>query len=174
MYPINVKVWVEKIQGALASLSPAEASTYAQNASAYLRQLDELDLFIREAVSAIAPDRRELVTDHRVFGYFADAYGFEQVGFVVPSSSTGAEATPRQLADLVGLIKAGEVPAIFVSDTASPRLTQLAESVVAAVGRDVRILPVLTGSLSPAGQPGDTYLGFMRFNVEQIVAGLGD
>ena len=174
MSPINVKMWVVNIQGTLALLNPAGASTYEENAAAYLEQLDELDLFIRDAVSELAPERRKLVTDHRVFGYFADEYGFEQVGFVVSSSSTGAEATPKDLADLVELIRFKNVPAIFVGETASPRLAQLAEAVAAETGRDVQVLPVLTGSLSPAGQPGDTYLGFMRWNVEQIVTGLGD
>ncbi|MEE8440666.1 MAG: metal ABC transporter substrate-binding protein [Spirochaetia bacterium] len=174
MSPINVKVWVENIRATLVSLNPASASIYEQNASVYLRQLDELDLFIRSAVSVIPPDRRELVTGHRVFGYFADEYGFEQVGFVVPGSSTGAEATAKELADLVELIRARNVPAIFVGVTAGPWLKQLAESVAGEAGGDVRVLPVLTGSLAPAGQPGDTYLGFIRFNVEQIIAGLGD
>ncbi|MEE8440518.1 MAG: metal ABC transporter substrate-binding protein [Spirochaetia bacterium] len=174
MSPINVKVWVENIRATLASLSPASASIYEQNARAYLRQLDELDLFIRDAVSVIPPDRRELVTGHRIFGYFADEYGFEQVGFVVPGSSTNAEATAKELADLVQVIRARNVPAIFVGVTASPRLMQLAESVAREAAGDVRVLPVLTGSLAPAGQPGDTYLGFIRFNVAQIVAGLGE
>ena len=174
MSPINVKTWVVNIQGTLASLDPAGASIYEENAAAYLEQLDELDLFIRDAVRAIAPDRRKLVTDHRVFGYFAAEYGFEQVGFVVSSSSTGTEATPKDLADLVELIRFKDVPAIFVGETASPRLAQLAESVAVETGRDVQVLPVLTGSLAPAGQSGDTYLGFIRWNVQQIVTGLGD
>ncbi len=174
MSPLNVKVWAENIQATLASRDPAGASIYERNASAYLRQLDELDRFIRDAVSAISADRRKLVTDHRIFGYFADEYGFEQVGFVVPGSSTNAEATARELADLVELIRTRNVPAIFVGKTASPRLAQLAESVAAEAGREVRVLPVLTGSLAPAGEPGDTYLEFIRWNVEQFVTGLGD
>ncbi len=174
MSPINVKKWVVNIERTLASLDPACASTYEINAAAYLEQLDELDLFIRDAVSVLAPERRKLVTDHRVFGYFADEYGFEQVGFVVSSSSTGAEATPRDLADLVELIRFKNVSTIFVGETASPRLAQLAESVAAEAGMDVQVLPVLTGSLAPAGQPGDTYLGFIRWNVKQIVTGLSD
>jgi ABC-type Zn uptake system ZnuABC Zn-binding protein ZnuA len=36
------------------------------------------------------------------------------------------------------------------------------------------VLPVLTGSLAPAGEPGDTYIGYMRYNIDQIAAGLSE
>jgi ABC-type Zn uptake system ZnuABC Zn-binding protein ZnuA len=40
------------------------------------------------------------------------------------------------------------------------------------VGREVRIVEILTGSLAQAGSRGDSYLDFIRYNTEQIVSGL--
>ena len=174
MSPVNVKTWVRNIQSALTAIDSESAAVYDKNATAYLLQLDELDRFVRDALSTVPPARRKLVTDHRVFGYFADEYGFEQAGFVLESSSTNAEATPKELVNLVLLIREERIPAIFVGGTANPRLAQLAESIAVEAGHDVQVLPVLTGSLAGAGEPGDTYLSFIRFNVAQIVTGLGD
>ena len=41
-------------------------------------------------------DERVLVTNHEVFGYFADRYGFEVVGAVIPSMTTRRRAVGRR------------------------------------------------------------------------------
>ena len=49
--------------------------------------------------SRVVPEeQRKLVTGHRSMGYFADRYGFEQIGTVIPSLSTSGEPTARELA----------------------------------------------------------------------------
>ncbi len=70
--------------------------------------------------SAVPPDRRLLVTNHDALGYFADRYGFEIVGTVLPGTSTLAEAIPgRARAIWPTTIEATGVPAIFAESLAS-------------------------------------------------------
>ena len=78
------------------------------------------------------------------------------------------------VAALVDVIRQQDVPAVFVGTSASRGVQDLAATLADEVGGEVRVLPLLTGSLAPAGQPGDTYLGLIRFDVDQIVAGLAE
>lgn len=173
MDPNNVIVWVDNMERILISADPANAETYEANAEAYREELRELDRFIRREVESIPSSRRKLVLDHETFSYFADEYGFETVGTIVPGTSDRAEPSAQEIARLVEVIREEDVRAIFVGRTASRSMERLAQTVADEVGRPVEILPTLTGSLSARGERGDTYLDFVRYNVEQILAGLG-
>ncbi len=167
MDPNNVLVWVENITRALTEADPAHAEDYRANAEAYAGELRALDAWIREQVTQIPPARRKLVTDHAVFGYFAQEYGFEQIGAVIASFSTDAAPSARELATLEDTIRQYEMPAIFVGANVN---SALAEQIAADTG--VRLVRVYTGSLSePTGEAG-SYLAFMRYNVSAIVEAL--
>jgi ABC-type Zn uptake system ZnuABC Zn-binding protein ZnuA len=148
-------------------LDPANAETYRANAAAYIAELTALDEWIEEQVAQVPPERRKLVTDHEVFGYFAQRYGFEQVGAVISGVSTLAEPSAQEMAALQERIGELDVPAIFVGTTVNPTL---AESVARDTG--TQIVELYTGSLSDAGGPAPTYIEYMRYNVSRIVEAL--
>jgi ABC-type Zn uptake system ZnuABC Zn-binding protein ZnuA len=165
--PANVKVWTENIEKSLSALDPGNAATYRANAAAYARQLDELDAAIRAQVASIPADRRKLVTDHEALGYFADRYGFQVLGAVIPSVSTSAEPSGGELASLVDVIRAQGVPAIFIGTTTNPKVADLVARETGA-----QVLSLHTGETGPAGSGAETYVGMMRANVDTIVKGL--
>jgi ABC-type Zn uptake system ZnuABC Zn-binding protein ZnuA len=165
--PANVKTWTGNIAETLSALDPANAAAYRQNAAAYVRQLDELDANIRTQVASIPAERRRLVTDHEALGYFADRYGFQVVGAVIPSVSTSAEPSAGDLAALVQVIRSQAVPAIFIGTTTNPKLADLVAKETGA-----QVLPLYTGELGTSGSGMDTYLGMMRGNLDTIVKGL--
>jgi ABC-type Zn uptake system ZnuABC Zn-binding protein ZnuA len=167
MDPENVKVWTDNIQRSLGALDPSNAAAYQANAAAYSRQLDELDAYIRAQVALIPAERRKLVTDHEALGYFADRYGFQVVGAVIPSVSTSAEPSAGELAALVDKIRAEKVPAVFIGTTTNPKLADL-------VARDTgaTVLPLYTGEMGPPGSGADSYIGMMRADIDTIVKGL--
>jgi ABC-type Zn uptake system ZnuABC Zn-binding protein ZnuA len=170
--PNNVMVWVENIAWVLSQADPANQSVYEANAAAYLDELNALDAYIRQQTARIPEGERKLVTDHDLYGYFAEEYGFEIIGTVIPSFTSTAGASAGDVAKLVGVIEAAGVPAVFIGATASQGTRNLAEALAKEAGSQVRVLPLLSGSLAPAGQSGDTYLGYMRYNIDQIVLGL--
>jgi ABC-type Zn uptake system ZnuABC Zn-binding protein ZnuA len=174
MAPANVIVWTDNIAHVLSEADPANADLYAVNAESYRAALEEVDDYAREQIALIPEERCKLVTDHRAFGYFADAYGFEVIGTVIPSMTTTTGASAGDVAALVEVIRAEGVPAVFVGASASQGLQDLAATIADEVGGEVRVLPLLSGSLAPEGQPGDTYLGFIRYNVDQVVDGLAE
>ncbi|MEJ5310128.1 MAG: metal ABC transporter substrate-binding protein [Anaerolineae bacterium] len=165
--PNNVLRWVDNIEAALVLHDPAHAADYRANADAYRAQLRELDAWVREQVAAIPAENRKLVTDHETFAYFAQRYGFEQVGAVVPGYSTAAQPSARDLADLEDRIRAYGVKAVFVGSTVNPALAQRV-----AEDTGVRLVFLYTGSLTAPGGEADSYLGYVKYNVGAMVEGL--
>lgn len=165
--PNNVMQWVQTIEQQLSSTDPKNAASYQANAENYRTELQNLDAWIREQVAQIPPENRKLVTDHTLFGYFADEYGFEQVGALIPGYSTLAEPSAQELAAMEGSIASLDVHAIFVGNTVNPAL---AERVAADTG--TQLIYVYTGSLSEPGGEADSYLAYMRYNTTAFVKAL--
>lgn len=167
--PLNVRVWADNIAAALSALDPANASTYATNAAAYQEELELLDADIQQQAAQISEANRKLVTDHDSLGYFADRYGFEVIGAIIPAYSSAAQPSAQELAALQEAIQAYNVPAVFVDTTVNP---QLAEQLSRDTG--IQLVPIYTGSLSEADGPAATYVDMMRYNVNVIVSGLSE
>lgn len=165
--PNLVMVWVQNAANVLSEKDPQNASLYQKNAKEYSAQLQELDKWIRGQVESIPQENRQLVTDHLAFGYFAKQYGFRQVGAILPGFSTLSQPSAQELAALEDAIRQLGVRAIFVGTTVNPSLAQ-------RVSEDtgVKLVFLYTGSLSEKGGPADTYLNFMRYNVNAIVEAL--
>lgn len=165
--PNLVMVWVQNAANVLSEKDPQNATLYQKNAKEYSAQLQELDKWIRGQVESISQENRQLVTDHLAFGYFAKQYGFQQVGAILPGFSTLSQPSAQELAALEDAIRQLGVRAIFVGTTVNPSLAQ-------RVSEDtgVKLVFLYTGSLSEKGGPADTYLNFMRYNVNAIVEAL--
>lgn len=167
--PIRVRAAAELIADELVQEIPAlDTPAFHDRVDGYLAGLDALDAEVEELLAPIPADQRVLVTNHEVFGYFADRYDFEVLGSVIPSGSTLAEPSAAGLADLADLIAERDVAAIF-ADTSSP--TRLADA-LAAEGVDVAVVEVYSESLGEPGSDGDTYIGMMRSNAVRIAAAL--
>ncbi|MFN2281585.1 MAG: metal ABC transporter substrate-binding protein [Anaerolineales bacterium] len=164
--PNNVITWVDNIVAALSELDSDHAADYQANGQAYIEELIALDSWIREEVSWIPEENRELVTDHTSLGYFAEEYGFLQIGAVIPALTTEAETSGQELAGLIDTIRANQVKAIFIGIDFDPTLAQ---RVAEETGVD--LIPLYFGSLSD-GEPAGTYLDFMRYDVTAVVSAL--
>jgi ABC-type Zn uptake system ZnuABC Zn-binding protein ZnuA len=165
--PQRVLVWVDNIERALSEADPGRRDLFAANAAAYREQLRDLDAWVAQQVAQVPPERRKLVTDHDVLGYFAERYGFEQVGTVIPGLSTLAEPSAQEMAELEQTVQRLGVPAVFVGSTVSPAL---ADRLAQDTG--VKVVHLYTGSLSEPGGPADSYLALMRYDVTAIVGAL--
>ena len=160
--------YVENIRDGLTEADPAGRESYRRNADAYVTQLQALDGWIREQVAQIPLDRRLLVTNHESLGHFADRYGFQVVGAVIPGVSTDSSPSAQQLGQLTDALRAyGGLP-IFLEIEADPRL---AEQLAQDTGSDV-VADLYTHSLTAADGPAPTYIAMLRHNVEIIVKAL--
>ena len=150
----------------LARRDAANAERYGANYERFVAKVDELDGAMK-AASATVP-RRELLTYHDAYAYFARHYGWRVIGAVQVSSFE--EPTPREVAGLIQQVRQVGVPAIFGSEVfPSPVLAQIG----AEAG--VRYVDELRDDDLP-GRPGDpdhSWLGLMRFNFTTMVESLG-
>jgi ABC-type Zn uptake system ZnuABC Zn-binding protein ZnuA len=162
----NVIRWVETIDQALSALDPDHAEVYSANATAYSRQLEELDAWVVAQVAAIPEANRRLVTNHPAFGYLADRYGLEQLGAVYPVSPS-SEPSAREIAALEDAIRQYNVPAVFTESTVNPRLAQQV-----AQDTGVSLVALYSGSLGEPGSGVESYLALIRYNVQAIADAL--
>lgn len=166
--PLRVKRAVTDISARLATLDLNGAQAYLSSAHAYNAELDALHEWIETEVESIPEDRRLLVTSHDSMAYFANLYHFEVVGTVIPSGTTEVEPSAREIAELIERIREVDAPAIFPETTVSDSLSERV-----ADETDAKIAPPLySGALGAPGSGADTYLGFMRSNVNTIVEAL--
>ena len=161
-----MKLAVDYIAEQLSVLDPAGANGYWSNATAYKAQLDELDAWTQEQVSAVPESNRFLLTSHDSLGYFADRYGFEVIG-VILGITTEVEPSAEHLVELVHTIERYNVPAVFGETTVSERL---AAALAGETGAE--LVKLYSGSLGAEGSGADTYIGMFRANVESIVGAL--
>lgn len=164
--PIRVKVAVNAIAARLSRLDPANANVYFTNAVAYNEELDELHHWTEQEVSAVAPERRLLVTSHDSYRYFAERYGFEVIG-VILGVSTDVEASAEHLAHLVELVKEHNVPAVFGETITSERLAQ-----ALANETGTKLVRIYSDSLGADGSGAETYIGMVQENVKRVVEAL--
>lgn len=167
--PMRMIAAVDGIVGFLQDeLEFVDTAALQESADAYVAELRSLDADVAGLVDTIPDERRVLVTNHDVFGYFADRYGFEVVGVVVPGGSTTESVSAGDLAELAEVVVTEAVPAIFTDNSASD---ELAATLADEVG-DIAVVTLYTGSLGEADSDGATYLGMVRSNAERISAAL--
>jgi ABC-type Zn uptake system ZnuABC Zn-binding protein ZnuA len=164
----NARQMVQVIAGALAQADPANAETYQANAAGYSAELEQLDAWVIEQVETIPEANRKPVTTHDTFGYFAQRYGFEVVGTVLPTSTESASPSAQELATLVEAVKAEGVPAVFAENVSS---NGLLNQVANEAGVDL-VVSLYTDALGPPGSEADTYIAMMRYNVTTIASAL--
>ena len=114
--PVATRRAVEAIRDALADLG--EGGRYSANATLYLKRLEELDAAIARCIERVPREDRKVVTTHDALGRFADRYGIEVIGTVLPSRSTAGQASSAQVARLVRDVRRAGVTAVFGEVTA--------------------------------------------------------
>jgi len=147
---------------------PADAAVFRANAERYLRELDALDAEVKAAIAKIAPERRKVITTHNAFGYFAAAYG---ITFAAPVGvSTETEPSARDIAALIGQIKAEKIPAVFLENLSDERLIRrIAAETGAKVGGTL-----YSDSLTDEKGPAPTYIDLIRHNIKALTSALGN
>ncbi|MBK8619236.1 MAG: zinc ABC transporter substrate-binding protein [Anaerolineales bacterium] len=95
------------------------------------------------------------------------ATGFEIVGAVIPSLSTDAGTSAKEMAALIEQIKTTGAPAIFLGEVEN---ADLANQIADETG--VKVVDNLYLETLTEGEPAANYIEMMKYNVTQIVEGL--
>jgi zinc/manganese transport system substrate-binding protein len=168
--PRNAEAAVAAIERHLAAADPRHRREFERNARVYLAKLRRLDVGIAHCMGTVPAARRKLVTDHDAFGYFADRYGIEVVGAVIPSQTTQAQPSAKDLSALAKLIEREHVEAIFPESSLSPKV---AEAIASQTGASSDYT-LYGDTLGPEGSSGATYLKMEAANANAMVRGFTD
>lgn len=117
---------LEMLPALTTALSQATGADLSAEATALTTKLQDLDGEVESIINGL--DECNLVSGHDEMGYFADRYGCEVIGVIIPSFTTTSEATAGELAELKKQVEQNKVPAIFTGLGVSPdTATQLAK-----------------------------------------------
>lgn len=166
--PRNAIAVTEAISRELGRIDPDAAAAVKKRAADYIGELRGLDRQIASCISAIPSGERKMVTSHDAFGYYADRYGLEVVGTVIPSTSTQAQPNSGELAELSRTIRANRVKAVFPEEALNPRV---ARAIAQQTGARAD-LELYGDALGPSDSPAATYTELLKTNTTRISEGL--
>lgn len=154
----------ENIAAGLVRLMPEDEAVISANLQDYRSRLEILDQRLREGLEDLP--RRDIVTFHEAFPYFAAAYGLHVVAVV--NREPGEVLTPAQMAVLVREISRLGNPPLFVE----PQYTDLsAQTLSRETGSSVWSLdPMVTGPEEDV--PFDYYETVMLRNMDTLIEAL--
>ncbi|MEU5261117.1 metal ABC transporter substrate-binding protein [Amycolatopsis sp. NPDC021455] len=166
--PTYAVKYADTVRDTMIQLDPGNAATYRRNAEAFDRKANALAGALRADQRSIPEDRRELLTYHDAYAYFARTFGWKVVGAIQPKNFE--DPTPQEIAGLIEQVKRDKVTAIFGSEVFPSKVL---EQIGAATG--VRYVDVLRDDDLPGspGAPEHSWLGLMRFDYVTIVESLG-
>jgi ABC-type Zn uptake system ZnuABC Zn-binding protein ZnuA len=163
--PNLVITYVDNIRDGLSKVDPEGAAIYAANAAAYIKELQDLDAWIKTQVDPLTPDQRVVVTNHESMAYFAKRYGFDVIGAVVPSLSSDAAPSAQQMAALIEQIRSSGARAILLDQMDNPNLAkQISTETSTKVISDLHL-----ESLTAPDGNAPNYIEMMKYNVSRIV-----
>lgn len=153
---------VPRIRDALEAAVPEAAEEIRGRARAYADSLTALDGEIRSLLDGVSG--RRFVAAHPAWVYFADRYGLEEIGSLVPSP--GEELGSRELVRIIEEARAAGVTAVI----AEP---QLGRAGTGALAGELDITVEVADPVGGAGVEGrQDYLSLMRFNARAFARAL--
>ncbi|MEM8627813.1 MAG: zinc ABC transporter substrate-binding protein [Pseudomonadota bacterium] len=163
---------VERVRDALTAVRPGLGDEFARRTRSYLDELAALGAYADRQLATVPEAARVLVTAHDAFNYFGRAHGFEVVG--VQGISTESEAGLNRIKELVDLLVARQIGAVFVETSVSDRLIRALIEGAAARGHVVTIGGALySDAMGPEGTYVGTYIGMIDHNTTVITRALG-
>ncbi len=172
MDPEAWKGVVAEVTRALSQALPSGVPAFAANAESYMATLTTLSDYSRKALDQVPTESRVLLTAHDAFSYFGKAYDFEVIG--IQGISTESEAGLNRISELVDLLVARDIRAVFVETSVSDRNMRALIEGAAAQGHQVVIGGSLfSDAMGPDGSYEGTYLGMIDHNVTTIARALG-
>lgn len=156
----NAISYVELIRDTLIGVDPAGAASYRANATAYMRELEALDSYVRDTIAEIPLERRHLVTTHDAFAYLGAAYEVAISGFVTPNPSTEPSLADRRR--LSETIRNLDIPAVFLEPNLLARSSTLRE---VAREQGIEVCRIYGDTFD---EDVGSYVEMMRFNAESL------
>ncbi|MEJ7722185.1 MAG: metal ABC transporter substrate-binding protein [Ilumatobacteraceae bacterium] len=164
--PTLARRYAEIVKDDMSERDPDNAEYYAANYEKFSDLIDEFDTAMRESFATVP--KRELLTYHDAYAYFAETYDWTVIGAIQVSDFE--DPTPGEVADLIEQVKESGVPAIFGSEVfPSPVLEQIGRE----TGSSTSTSCATTTCRANPGDVEHSWLGLMRFDYITMTEALG-
>lgn len=162
----NAIIMVSNLCEGLAQAMPDHRAALEANRDAYVARLTALDEELRAGLANLP--RRDIVTFHEAFPYFAKAYGLNVAAVV--NQEPGDSLSPAALSGLIRLVMELGTPPLFTE----PQYEDMAAQTIAReTGAQVYVLdPIVTGPIDDAALT--CYEDVMRANMRILLDALGE
>jgi zinc/manganese transport system substrate-binding protein len=159
--PENGRRIAKAMLAKFSQMDSANAAFFAQREADFEKRLNEAQQRWR---AALAPYKgTKVVTYHRSWPNFADAFGLDVIGYVEPKP--GIPPTPQHTLDVIQAMKAQNVKIIMVEpyfDLKTPN------SIASATGAKVLVMPPSVGGIPAASD----YLKLFDTDVNMLMAAI--
>jgi len=124
--PRNAMYIADLVMNTLSGIDPADGEYYENNHAGLIKDLNNLDAYIRQELSALP--NRFLMVAHPSWSHFADAYGLEQIAL----ERHGTEIRPRELSALVDFARNNGIHTVYIEKQFSSASARLLASEIGA------------------------------------------
>ena len=160
--------YAEVVKDTLIEQDTGNAAYYKNNHDAFVAKATALSDALKADSATIPAGKKQLLTYHDAYAYFAKTYGWEVIGAVQPSNFEDPQ--PKEIARIIDQVRERELPVIFGSEVFPSKVL---EQIAAETG--ARYEDTLRDDDLP-GEPGDpehSWLGLMRYDYVTMISGLG-
>ncbi len=166
--PTYAAKYADVIKDTLVQRDPDNADYYVANHKAFVGKATELSEALKADQATIPAGKKQLLTYHDAYAYFAKTYDWEVIGAVQPSNFEDPQ--PKEIARIIDQVRERDVPVIFGSEVFPSKVL---EQIAAETG--ARYEDTLRDDDLP-GKPGEdehSWLGLMRYDYVTMIKGLG-
>ena len=135
--PSNAKIMVQNICNNLIAEYPQYSGTFTENYLKLEQKLQSLQQYAEDALSKLSC--RKFITFHDGFSYFANAFDLTIIKAMEEES--GAEASAAELIDLIKIVNAHSLPAVFTEASGSTSAAQIAPRYTPSAAKYSGVLP---------------------------------
>jgi zinc transport system substrate-binding protein len=164
--PLLAKKEVENIRDGLMTIDPNNRDRYFNNAKNFLNVLDNLDKTIKTNLESCK--KRDFITFHNSFSYFAKQYGLNQHS--ISNAGPEAEVTPTRLVEIINIGKSLDLKVIYSEELMDSRYASVVAQEIAH-GK-VLILSPIEGLTKYEQEVGIGYIDKMNENIKNLTVGL--
>jgi zinc transport system substrate-binding protein len=164
--PLLAKKEVENIRDGLMTIDPNNRDRYFNNAKNFLNELDNLDKTIKTYLESCK--KRDFITFHNSFSYFAKQYGLNQHS--ISNAGPEAEVTPTRLVEIINIAKSLDLKVIYSEELLDSRFASVVAQEIP--GGKVLVLSPIEGLTKYEQQVGIGYIDKMNENIKNLTVGL--
>lgn len=157
----------QRIRDALVEVDPAHAETYKSNAADYLQKLEAIERQYQKTFAEIPKERRVFMASEQAFQYVVKTY--DLTGGYIWAIDTDKAGSPAQIKAAIAFVEEHKPPVLFVESNVDRRPM---ETVSNATKTPIYPTPIFSDELGKPGEPADTYLGYLEYNLTHISTGL--